>query len=44
MSTTIEKIQRQIAENPILLYMKGSPKLPSCGFLNLINLLLGCRF
>ncbi len=30
--TTIEKIQRQIAENPILLYMKGSPKLPSCGF------------
>ena len=32
MSTTIEKIQRQIAESPILLYMKGSPKLPSCGF------------
>lgn len=30
--TTLEKIQRQIAENPILLYMKGSPKLPSCGF------------
>ncbi len=29
MSTTIEKIQRQIAENPILLYMKGSPKLPT---------------
>ena len=24
MSTTLEKIQRQIAENPILLYMKGS--------------------
>lgn len=30
--TTIEKIQQQIAENPILIYMKGSPKLPSCGF------------
>lgn len=30
--TTIEKIQHQISENPILLYMKGSPKLPSCGF------------
>lgn len=30
--TTLEKIQRQISENPILLYMKGSPKLPSCGF------------
>ncbi|KFB89221.1 glutaredoxin [Serratia grimesii] len=32
MTTTIEKIQHQIAENPILLYMKGSPKLPNCGF------------
>ena len=30
--TTIEKIQQQIAGNPILLYMKGSPKLPGCGF------------
>lgn len=30
--TTIEKIKQQIAENPILLYMKGSPKFPSCGF------------
>lgn len=30
--TTIEKIQKQISENPIILYMKGSPKLPSCGF------------
>ena len=29
---TIEKIKQQIAENPILLYMKGSPKFPSCGF------------
>jgi monothiol glutaredoxin len=28
----IEKIQQQIQENPILLYMKGSPKLPNCGF------------
>ncbi|MFB6434648.1 MAG: Grx4 family monothiol glutaredoxin [Candidatus Malihini olakiniferum] len=32
MTTAIEKIQRQITENPILLYMKGSPKQPSCGF------------
>ncbi|OCG08145.1 monothiol glutaredoxin, Grx4 family [Gilliamella sp. wkB178] len=30
--TTLDKIKRQIAENPIILYMKGSPKLPSCGF------------
>ncbi|MEE2024557.1 MULTISPECIES: Grx4 family monothiol glutaredoxin [Alkalimonas] len=29
---TLDKIKQQIAENPILLYMKGSPKLPSCGF------------
>jgi monothiol glutaredoxin len=29
---TIEKIKKQIAENPIIIYMKGSPKLPSCGF------------
>ncbi len=29
---TLDKIKQQIAENSILLYMKGSPKLPSCGF------------
>jgi len=29
---TVDKIKQQLAENPILLYMKGSPKLPSCGF------------
>ncbi|WP_111977391.1 Grx4 family monothiol glutaredoxin [Algibacillus agarilyticus] len=29
---TLENIKQQIAENNILLYMKGSPKLPSCGF------------
>lgn len=33
MSTTIEKIQRQIAENPILLYMKGSPETAELRFL-----------
>ncbi|WP_157993829.1 Grx4 family monothiol glutaredoxin [Candidatus Erwinia haradaeae] len=32
MMSTFETIQRQITENPIILYMKGSPKLPSCGF------------
>jgi monothiol glutaredoxin len=30
--STVDKIKQQISENPILLYMKGSPKLPSCGF------------
>lgn len=29
---TITKIKQQIADNAILLYMKGSPKLPQCGF------------
>ncbi|WP_247741737.1 Grx4 family monothiol glutaredoxin [Endozoicomonas sp. G2_1] len=29
---TIERIKEQISENHILLYMKGSPKLPNCGF------------
>ncbi|MCR3754816.1 MAG: glutaredoxin 4 [Candidatus Westeberhardia cardiocondylae] len=29
---TFKKIQKQIEKNIILLYMKGSPKLPMCGF------------
>ncbi|QRN04920.1 Grx4 family monothiol glutaredoxin [Legionella sp. MW5194] len=29
---TIDKIKQQIAENAILLYMKGTPKMPQCGF------------
>ena len=29
---TIEKIKQQITDNTIVLYMKGSPKLPMCGF------------
>ncbi|XOD70238.1 MAG: Grx4 family monothiol glutaredoxin [Sodalis sp. (in: enterobacteria)] len=32
MTMILKKIQQQITENPILLYMKGSPKLPLCGF------------
>ncbi|SDK86757.1 monothiol glutaredoxin [Modicisalibacter muralis] len=32
MSTTLENIQQQISENPILIYMKGTPQLPQCGF------------
>ena len=28
----IEKINNQIADNKILLYMKGSPDKPQCGF------------
>lgn len=29
---TIETIKEQIANNPVLLYMKGSPNAPQCGF------------
>jgi len=29
---TLERIKRQIAENSVLLYMKGSPDFPMCGF------------
>lgn len=29
---TLDKIKQQISENAIILYMKGSPKLPMCGF------------
>ncbi len=32
MSTTLENIKQQISENPILIYMKGTPQLPQCGF------------
>ena len=30
--TTEEKILKQLEENPIMLYMKGTPESPSCGF------------
>lgn len=30
--STIETIKQQIADNAILLYMKGNPKQPQCGF------------
>lgn len=28
----MEKIQQQIASAPVVLYMKGSPQFPQCGF------------
>src|SRR5690554_3362669 len=38
-----DRIRQQIAENPVLLYMKGSPKLPSCGFsAQASQALMGC--
>jgi len=29
---TIENIKKQIAENHVILYMKGTPQMPQCGF------------
>ncbi|RUO26165.1 monothiol glutaredoxin, Grx4 family [Aliidiomarina minuta] len=40
---TASRIRQQIEENAILLYMKGSPKLPSCGFSSQASqALMGC--
>ncbi|MBL6687600.1 MAG: Grx4 family monothiol glutaredoxin [Pseudomonadales bacterium] len=32
MSDILESIQQQVTQNPILIYMKGSPDQPQCGF------------
>jgi monothiol glutaredoxin len=32
MSTTEEKIRSQLSDNPIIIYMKGVPENPECGF------------
>ncbi|MGD0959666.1 MAG: Grx4 family monothiol glutaredoxin [Methylomonas sp.] len=32
MSSTKETILKQLAENPVILYMKGVPSAPECGF------------
>lgn len=43
MTTTAEVIKQQIAENDILLYMKGSPEQPMCGFsAKAVQALMGC--
>ena len=41
--TALETIKRQISDNPILLYMKGSPQAPQCGFsAKTIECMVGC--
>ncbi|SFX11095.1 Grx4 family monothiol glutaredoxin [Marinospirillum alkaliphilum] len=32
MSNTLDTIKEQISSNPVLLYMKGTPQMPQCGF------------
>ena len=29
---TVDKIKKQIEDNSVLLYMKGTPQMPQCGF------------
>jgi len=36
-------IHKQVTENPVVLYMKGTPQFPQCGFsANAVNLLKSC--
>ena len=28
----LEKNKQQVTENPVIIYMKGDPKMPMCGF------------
>lgn len=32
MATTTETIKQQLKDNPVIIYMKGTPELPRCGF------------
>ena len=32
MSDVREEIEREVRENPIVIYMKGTPRFPMCGF------------
>ena len=39
----IEKIKTQLSENSIILYMKGTPDMPQCGFSNhAVNAIRSC--
>ncbi len=32
MSTALERIREQVTGNPVIVYMKGTPQMPQCGF------------
>lgn len=43
MSDILETIKEQIESNPVILYMKGSPNAPQCGFsARTVQSLMGC--
>lgn len=31
-SSALDRIREQVAGNPVMLYMKGTPQMPQCGF------------
>lgn len=32
MQETLDKIKEQVESNPVIIYMKGTPQFPQCGF------------
>ena len=30
--SALERIKKQVEENPVMIYMKGTPDMPMCGF------------
>ena len=30
--SALDRIKKQVTENPVMLYMKGTPDMPMCGF------------
>ena len=42
--STQELIKKQVTEHPVVLYMKGTPDFPQCGFsANVVNILKACE-
>lgn len=40
----VERINGQIADNPVILYMKGTPQMPMCGFsMRTVEVLKACE-
>lgn len=37
--SALDRIREQVTGNPVILYMKGTPQMPQCGFsLSLIHI------
>ena len=40
----VEEIEQMISQNPVVLYMKGTPDFPQCGFSGrVVNILRQCK-